>query len=449
MKNWMASLNARKLDGQRFGKEYEQICQEIHQRDSWSAEQFQKYQLEMLQLLIPHAVRNVPYYREKFKNLGINPKAVTELHHLQQLPILEKQTIREHPEDFVDENLNKKKLIVGNTSGTTGTPLVLYRDIKLASTATAFFDMRCREVANMCRRRNSSVSIGGHLVTAPDREKPPFWVYNKRWKQLYMSSYHLSPRYLPHYVDELRKFKADYVEGYPSSVYAIAQHIVENNLEPIAFKACFTTAENLFDSHRQAIQSAFKCRTYNQYGCGEIAIFATECEHGSMHISSDYGIVEIVDEDDNPLPIGQTGCVLCTSLVNFVQPFIRYRLGDMAALGSKPCKCGSPLPVLHHVEGRTDDVLITHDGRRIGRLDPVLKGVTGILETQIIQNDHDKFKIKIVPGSKYSQKDAKIIIENLAQRVGQADITVEIVKQIERTSAGKFRAVINNMNNPV
>jgi len=444
-KRWMASLNARKLDHQRYGPEYEQILKEIAEHDKWPPEKFTEYQQQQLQSLIQHAAQNVPYYREMFTKTGIDPKSVLDIKDLEGLPILEKKTARSNPEDLVDENLSKSQLICGHTSGTTGTPIIIYRDINLASTATAFFDARCRAIAGMSRRNNSSVSIGGHLVAAPEQSRPPFWVYNKRWKQLYMSSYHLSPKYLGYYVDELRKFNADYIEGYPSSVHAVAQYIVDNKLEPVPFKACFTTAENLFDYQRETIKKAFGCRTYNQYGCGEQVVFAAECEHGSMHLSPEVGIVEVVDENDRPLPIGQTGQLICTSLVARAQPFIRYRLGDMGALKAGSCPCGSPLPLLGHIEGRNDAVLITRDGRRIGRLDPLFKGAHGIAEAQIIQNDYDKFIIRIVPGKDYTDANGRNVITNLSHRVGKADIGVEIVEKIERTKAGKFRAVINNI----
>ncbi|MHC4216447.1 MAG: phenylacetate--CoA ligase family protein, partial [Planctomycetota bacterium] len=236
-----------------------------------------------------------------------------------------------------------------------------------------------------------------------------------------------------------------YIEGYPSSVYAIAQYIVENRLDPVSFKACFTTAETLFDYQREIIQKAFSCKTYNQYGSGEIAVFAAECEHGSMHLSPDYGIVEVVDDDDQPVEVGQTGQLICTSLVNRVQPFIRYRIGDIGALKPGLCSCGSPLPLLGQIEGRTDAVLITSDGRKIGRLDPIFKGAKGISEAQVIQNDYDKFVVRIVPGKDYIDSNGREVVENLAHRVGKADIQIEIVEQITRTSAGKFRAVVSNL----
>lgn len=445
LKKWMASMNARRLDRVRYGPAYEQTLVEIGEHDKWSTEQFLEYQRRQLQSLIQHVVTKVPYYRKMFSEVGVDAKSITCPEDLQRLPILEREIVRSEPDGLVDETLDIRKLLCSQTSGTTGTPLDLYRDVRLNSTAYAYSDARWHEVAGVRRRREPSVSIGGHLVTVPGRSKPPFWVHNRRWKQLYMSSYHLSPEYLGYYVDELHKYNADYIEGYPSSIYAIAKHIVENNLEPVPFKACFTTAETLFDYHRETIKEAFGCRTYDQYGCGERVVFAAECPAGSMHLSPEFGIVEVVDDNDRPVQDGQTGQLICTSLINRIQPFIRYRVGDRGALKTGQCCCGSPLPLLGSIEGRTDAVLTTSDGRRFSRLGLVFKGVRGIVEAQIIQDNYDKFRVRIVAGNEYSKAEGEKVMFNLAQRVGESEIRIELVDQIERTSAGKFRAVVCNL----
>ena len=444
-KCWIASWNAWKLDKLRHGVEFEPLIRQITERNSWSHEQFAEYQLQEIRKLIRHAATNVPYYRKVFNERGIDSDCIHELEDLARLPILEKDIVRADPLAIVDERLDHTKLIIMHTSGTTGTPLDLYLDISQYTMARAYMAARVWSVAGMRRRRNPSVSIGGHLVTAPNRTKPPFWVVNRRWKQLYMSSYHLAPEYINYYVKELRRFKADYIEGIPSSVYAIARYILDKKLDPVPLRACFTTSETLFDYQREAIKQAFGCKTYNQYGCGEHVVFAAECKHGSMHLSPEFGIVEIVDDSDKPVPIGQTGQLICTSLTNRVQPFIRYRVGDVGALQADNCSCGSLLPILKSIEGRIDDVLITRDGRLIGRLDPVFKGTRGIIEAQIVQDDYDKFRVRVVPSQAYSNNDGREIKTSLLARVGEAHVQIELVDRIERGPGGKFKAVVRNM----
>lgn len=446
MKCAMASLNAVKLDRQRHNKSFYEHIRQMEQHNSWSSEQLAKFQSGLFKNLIKMAAFNIPYYRELFKKSGLTAEDFKDFKDLNKLPILEKSVVRKDPESLLDQRLDKNKLLHLSTSGTTGTPLRLYRTHSLNAFAFALNEARNHAAAGMRRRVNRSVSIGGHLVTAPNCKYPPFWVYNKRWNQLYMSSYHLSPENMRYYVDKLRTFKADYVEGYPSSIAAIAQYIIEKNVVPVEFKACFTTAEVLTEDQRKLIKQAFLCRTYDQYGCTELAIYASECPQGNMHISPEVSYVEVVDENDQPVPLGQTGQFICTTLYNNVQPLIRYRMGDRGALcENHECACGSSMPVLKSIEGRSDHVLITKDGRKIGRLDSVYKGVEGVRESQIVQKTMDQFVIRVVPGDNYLESTETELINNLTQRLGSADVRVERVDHIERTAAGKFRAVISEL----
>ncbi len=442
----MASWHARKLDRERHGPLYGQILDEIAERDGWTLEQFRRYQDRELTHLVRHAGRHVPYYRKAFRATGVDVEAFPGLSGLQQLPILEKESLRADPISLVDERLDVRRLLVIHTSGTTGTPLDLYRDPWANSAEYAYWEGRCRRPAGVRRFQDAEVAAGVQMVAAPTRTRPPFWVHNTRWHQLYMSIYHMSRATLPEYVRELRRFHGDYLEGYPSGVYAIARHILDNGLDPVAFKACFTTAETLLDYQREAIQAAFNCRIYDQYGCCEMAVFAAECELGSLHISPDYCIVEVLDDEDRPVEPGRVGHLICTGLLNKAQPVIRYRVGDMGAISAQPCSCGRGLPVLASIEGRTDDVVITSDGRRVGRLDHVFKGMTNVIEAQIVQEDYGQFRIRIVPAEGYSDADAQTAAANLNRRVGPAEVRVELVDRIERTRSGKFIAVVSKVD---
>ncbi len=449
VKNWLASIHSWRLDHQRHGLEFQCILDEIAIHDKWSTKQLLDYQQQQLTHLIHHAATKVPYYRKIFSERGLDPKTFTSLADLRKIPILEKEVIRKDPKSLLSEGLDIKKLLCMHTSGTTGTPLDIYCDVWLNSAIFAYNEVRCHAVAGMMRRRNPSISICGELVTAHDRTKPPFWVYNKRWKQLYMSTFHLSQCYLPYYINEIQKFKADYIEGYPSSVYAVAQYIVENNIKPIPLKACFTTAETLFDYQRDAIKKAFGCKTYNQYGCTEQAIFAAECEKGTMHLTPEIGFVEVVDDNDNPVKPGETGHLICTNLLNKVQPLIRYRIGDMGSLGTGQCPCGRHLPILKSFEGRAGDVFILRDGRQICQtcLSGAFYGVKGLIAAQMIQDDYNRFRVRIIPGKDYEDTGGQKILSILTQRMGDIKIKLELVESIERTAAGKLKTMICNLPN--
>src|SRR5690606_35944237 len=136
--------------------------------------------------------------------------------------------------------------------------------------------------------------------------------------------------------------------------------------------------------------------------------------------------------------------IVATGLFNADMPLVRYRLGDRGALSAagNGCPCGRTLPVLVGLEGRSDDMFYTRDGRRIGRLDPVFKAQLPIREAQIIQEALDRIRVRYVPADGFSEADARSIVERLQQRMGDVEVILEATDAIPRGPNGKFRAVI-------
>ena len=156
-----------------------------------------------------------------------------------------------------------------------------------------------------------------------------------------------------------------------------------------------------------------------------------------MHISPDYGVLEIVDDDGKPAPVGMTGEIICTGLVNEAHVLIRYRLGDRGALSEARCRCGSSLPVLKSIEGRTGDVLILPNGRRLGILGDEMYRVSSVAEWQLIQETPDLFTMYVVPAKGYRTADGQQILKNLSHDMPGVNIQIKTVPAIERGPGGK------------
>src|SRR5262249_12648512 len=144
---------------------------------------------------------------------------------------------------------------------------------------------------------------------------------------------------------------------------------------PLTLDAIVTTSEHLSDDMRDDIAAAFGCRAYEEYSMVENVLFASECEHGSLHVSPDAGVIEIVRDDGEPTERGEVGEVLATGLLRTWQPMIRYRVGDRAAWSGEPCRCGRSMPVLAEVSGRVEDVVTGPDGRQLVRFHGVFIGL--------------------------------------------------------------------------
>jgi phenylacetate-CoA ligase len=131
-------------------------------------------------------------------------------------------------------------------------------------------------------------------------------------------------------------------------------------------------------------------------------------------------------------------------------PLLRYRIGDDAVTLFGECSCGSLLPAVQRILGRTDDNVVTRDGRLVGRLDHVFKGLVGLRESQIIQEDPDTFRVKTVHDALFDEHQKAVLENRLKERIGMhITVCIEPVEEIPRTARGKFKGVVSLVNNSV
>lgn len=413
----------------------------------WSEEEFQKYQTAKLQETLRHAFATVPHYREMRERLQCNAEDFTSPSDISRLPLLSKQELRGNEESFVSEEANLTQCVQTSTSGSTGTPLKCWESTESASRRFAFV-ARLRTWAGVPKpvRAHRAQFTGRSII--PDRQdpnKPPFWRNNKPNDARLFSTTHISEKTVPHYVRGLREFAPDLIDGYPSAILMIARIAKQQKLELPKPKAIIVSAETLFPEHRAEIKEAFGCLVYDQYASSEPSCFWCDNEHGEMLISPEYGISEIIKPDGSPAGPGEEGEVVVTSFLNPVMPLIRYRVGDMAVMGEPgPAKCGRNMQRIQSVSGRKDDILYIPERGYIGRLDPVFKGLSNIIEAQIIQESLEQITILLVPAPGYESKHGQKLVDNLRSKVGQAvAIDLRVVEQIPRGANGKFRTVIS------
>ncbi len=447
LQNILCSLYGISLYRERYGGAWKQYYSNLLRSELYNGKELEKLQGELFKKLLIHACKYVPYYREEF---GFDSEIKNERWQdlLLGLPLLNKSIVRSDSKRFISEFYSRSKLIRLNTSGTTGTPLTVFVTPKARKLNYAFFS-RSKKWAGVEGMRVRSATFAGRTIVSPNQTKPPFWRKNMVVNNTLFSSYHLSDANLKFYVNRLIELQPVFIDSYPSSINAVADYCIENNITSIKPKAIITSAETLFDHQRNKIESAFGCPVFDQYGCTEQAVFVSQCRFGNYHVNPEYGLLEVVDKKGQVVPDGAIGEIVCTGFTNYAMPLIRYKIGDLGALSSKKCECGLHFPVLEKIVGRVDDVLITPDGRFIGRLDPVFKGVaSSIKEAQIVQYVKNTITIKIVKDRRYKKEHGEFIVKELIKRMGEeVDFKIEFVTKIPRTKSGKFRAVVNNIRN--
>jgi phenylacetate-CoA ligase len=441
LRSLAASARGFYLRGWRYGPETDHLVDEALAREAWSAQQWRMWQEERLAYVLNRAATQVPYYRKLWmarRRQGDH----ASWERLENWPILEKDTLRRHNRDFVADDCDVRRMFREHTSGTSGKPLDLWYRRETYRYWYALFEARWRRWYGVTRETRWAI-LGGQLITPVTRREPPFWVWNRAFNQLYLSSYHLASDLLPSYLQALADYRIEYLLGYTSSLYALAQAALRLK-QYVPLKVVITNAEPVYEYQRQAIAAAFQCPVRETYGMAEFIAAASECEAGSLHSWPEVGWVEVL-ADGRAVKAGEVGELVCTSLMNADMPLIRYRLGDRAAYlatETPPCACGRALPRFSQIEGRIDDLLYTADGRRIGRLDPVFKAELPVIEAQIVQESLDRVRIYYVPGPGFDNEAARSIIERLRNRMGEVEVQLKEVKEISRGPSGKFRAVV-------
>jgi phenylacetate-CoA ligase len=426
-----ASARGRALDRWRYGPDTARLVEEALARDGWTAAQWERWR--------------VPYYREQWaRRRAAGDRAATDV--LANWPTLGKDALRGAPRAFLADDCDPAQMYYEHTSGTTGKPLHLWHSRQTLNAWYALTEARMRRWYGIERGDRWAI-LGGQLVAPVTRDRPPYWVWNFALRQLYLSAYHLAPDNIAAYLEAMRRHEVVYLLGYPSGLYALARVALERGLAAPHLRVVIGNAEPLLAHQRQAISAAFGCPARETYGMAEYAAAGSDCQHGRLHLWPEAGHVELLaDGDDTPAADGAAGRLIATGLLNADMPLIRYETGDRATAAADSCACGRGLPLLAAIEGRVDDVIITPDGRHIGRLDPVFKADLPIREAQIIQKTADTLHVLYVPTEAYTAADGQALIGRIHDRVGP-EMAVELlaVAEIPRSAGGKFRAVISEV----
>lgn len=432
----------------RYGGEFQRYFHELMDSQWFSKDEIEALQTRKLREIVRWAYEQVPYQKRRFDEAGIDPYKVESIEDLAELPIMTSQDLRRLDKELVARGV-KGRLYRTYSSGTTGTPTCTYVTADDLRRNAAFL-ARARAWAGLPVGRHRMATFGGRIVVPAQQARPPFWRYDVFSDNWHFSSYHLSERNLPHYCRQLAKIDPIHIRSYPSAIYTVAFFMRDHSISDIRPRAIVTSAETLLEHQRQVIEEQFACNIHDEYGCNEMAVFATQCEHRSYHICPEYSWVEVRGSSDYS-PDQTEGTLTCTSFVNFTVPLIRYRMADAISLSSDRCDCGREMPVIKQICGREDDIVTTPDGRKVGRLDPVFKGTNGIKEAQIVQESPDHITVRVVWAQQETGRQRAIIAflrNQLQQRLGEAvHIDFEETRQIERTRSGKFRAVISKVPN--
>ncbi len=410
------------------------FVRELERRQLDSPNVIASRQAVMLRRIIRHATATVPYYRA----LGASEH--------DQFPILSKQIVRERSPELLSDEYRAASLSEKKTSGSTGVPL----RIGIAACGLAWkraTTLRSDEWSGWTRGQPIAKAWGN-----PEYRQfgVKGWLRNRFYERaIHLDTLKMDDAAITSFTKRLMRQRPGLIYGHAHSVYLLAQHLRDRNVAPLRPNGIITTAMILHDFQRKLIEDVFRCPVTNRYGCEEVSLIACECAaHCGLHVNTESVFVEILANGQPALP-GQPGRVVITDLTNFAMPLIRYEVGDVASWAVGECACGMSTPRLAAIEGREADYVFTSTGHMISGISLTENFATlvpGIAQLQIVQEEVEFFRFRIVRGRDYSAASDARIAQLVRERFGgNTKFVCEFVQSIPQEASGKYRFCISHV----
>lgn len=410
----------------------------LKRRLLWPRHNLEVLRRKKLSRLLKYCYRHVPYYTELFKKMGAEPEDFVSLEHLADFPIVEKETLRDRIDEFIDSRVNRRSLISYSSSGSTGIPLTLWYDPeerrRMGYTITRTFlhhGLRpWHRMINITEPRHFSVK---------DQWYHRLGLMNEQFLSIFDKP--------EDNLKLLRKIKPDLLIGFPSILTLIGRMMSTQKSAPLRPRFLYTIAEVLTSDYREILHEQWGIDPIDLYGANESGIMAFQCtRRAGYHVNIDSVHIDIVN-GDRTCDVGERGEVVVTSLDLRVMPIIRYRVGDISYRMKGNCACECNFPCLGEIVGRSDGFVIGTSGKMFSALEVslLLHPIKGIQHYRLIQEKKGYVRIEWVAKEGAYRADNEI--RSVLQRCLGEDFEIDVhrIDQIQREKSGKIRSVISNV----
>jgi len=398
--------------------------------EALSPEQLQQYQKQQFNAMVRFAMAHTDYYRDSYQ--GVTGPDFQSI----DLPVLTRQAVVEQRDAMVAGGLDQTGLKLGYTGGSTGRPLAFYYSDEKTEGMRAGM-MRSYRWAGW-RPGDRVLNFWGAQQDVKKHDKPGDRLRRYAAAEQTFGAFDISETDLLNWARRVQSWKPTLLQGYASILAELALFVQRKHLRmPSTIKGVFSTAEVLYDWQRAAIESAFSCTVFNQYGSREVPNIGLQCAHGNFHVFSDLVKLESIPTEGEQR-------LLVTSLTNRLMPMIRYELGDLGRMQDGQCSCGSPFPMMALDVCRKNDLIITSAGRRIypSYFVHLLDGHRGIEQFQFVQTGSGSIVLRLCAPQNVAESVEQALKSRLQADLGR-DLTfrVEHAEAIPRSRSGKHRFV--------
>ncbi len=380
-------------------------------------EELKALQCDRLKWSVAHAYHNNEYYRRKFQAACVGPDDLHSVEDLRRFPLLDKEEVqRNYP--FGLRCVPFADIVrIHASSGTTGKKTVVYYTQKDIDDWMEMY-VRCFRMAGLTRDDRFQLMAGYGLWTAG----VGFQLGSERMGMLTVPA---GPGNIELQLELMMDLRTTCIGSTSSFALAIAEEIAARGIrDKLALRTVILGSERTSDQLIQQVRDLLNVEVFDCPGMTELYGPGTglDCRyHQGLHWYGDYFILEVVDPaTGEPLPEGEEGELVATTLIKEAMPMIRYRTRDVCRLIPGPCPCGSVHPRTSRLLGRVDD-MFKFRGVAIfpGQIEHVLAGVPGVgVEYQVLLQ-RDRGRDAMVLRVERLPEEAKIPAPELEARISQ------------------------------
>ena len=421
-----------RLNGFPIGKA-KSALEEIQGR---SMTDFETYVEEQKKAIVNYHLQHNPFYK---KLVGKVNAASWE-----NIPVMTKRDLQLPLTQRLSEGFSVKNVYVNKTSGSSGDPFIFAKDTYCHALTWAVIQDRFGWYG-----LDFNLSLQARFYGIPLDKKG---YYKERLKDVFskrirFSIFDLSDEALEKVLASFRKNNFEYLNGYTSSIVQFAKFLHRKNcvLKTLCptLKCCVVTSEMLFEDDKALLENQFGIPVVNEYGASELDLIAFQNPEGHWQLNSETLVVEILDKNNKPVPKGEEGRVVITSLYNKAHPFIRYDLGDVGILSKESTV---KKPILEKLIGRTNDIAILPSGKKAAGLTfyyitkSIIEDDGVVKEFVIEQLALDTFKIVYVSSEELPKKRLDSIKSEMETYLEpNLSIIFERTDQLIRSKSGKLK----------
>lgn len=398
--------------------------------------EYEQYVVSKRKEIVNFHLKNNTFYLDFTKNNSVE--------NWNDIPVMTKKDLQKPLSERLSKGYTNKNCYVNKTSGSSGDPFIFAKD------------NFCHALtwANVKRLFGWYGIDFNHSYQARFYGIPLDFIGNtkERLKDFLSRRYRFSIFDLSDIVLEkvLKKFqveKFDYINGYTSSIVLFAKFLQRKNIVLTDYcpslKVCLVTSEMLFDADKVVLKKHLGIPIVNEYGASELGVIAFQNKNDEWQVDTETLFVEILNDKNQPVPNGQEGRIVITSLYNKAHPFIRYDIGDIGVLDEKSTL---KKPILKKLIGRTNDVAILPSGKKAPGLTfyyvtkSIIEDDGNVKEFIINQLKLDTFEIQYVSTVELTSDQIKKI-ENAIQTYLEEGLTFIFTRKkvLKRSKSGKLK----------